>query len=279
MLSYRHGYHAGNHADVLKHWVQVLCLEYLKQKEKPFYYVDSHAGGGLYDLKSQFAQKTNEAAEGITCLWQQSDQPDVLADYIDAVAQFNPHKLKNYPGSPAIAANLLRESDRLRLVELHSAEISALQKQFAKDRRVKVIDGDGFQELKALLPPPTRRGLVLMDPPYEMKADYQRVIGAMKENLKRFANGIYLIWYPLINSVAAQRYSEQLRKLPCDKWLDVQLSVARPPQGHGMYGSGIFVVNPPWVLEEQLHSGLDYLVKKLAQDEAAESRILSSENH
>ncbi len=273
MLSYRHGFHAGNHADVLKHWVEVLCLQYLKQKDKPFFYIDTHAGGGLYDLQSAHAKKTAEAQAGIQQIWNHQKWPEALDDYLQAIKQFNSKKCVRYPGSAAIASALLRADDRIRLMEMHRTEVGALRKQFAKDRRVKIEECDGFNQLKALLPPPSRRGVVLIDPPYELKNDYPRVIGALKESLKRFSNGMYLVWYPLINSVEAQRFSEQLEKLPCENWLDVQLIVSRPPESHGMYGSGMFVLNPPWVLKEQLEQGMDYLVEQLGLDETAHSTI------
>lgn len=274
MLSYRHGYHAGNHGDVLKHWVLVLCLEYLKQKDKPFFYIDTHAGSGMYSLTSPFARKTGESDGGIAKLWQASSWPAEMSAYRDVVASFNKKgKLVRYPGSPAIAAALAREDDRLRLIEMHGSDLSALQKLFDRDRRVNVVDGDGFVDVKGMLPPATRRGVVLIDPSYEIKSDYGKVIKSVNDGLKRFATGQYLIWYPLINSVSAQRFSEQLQKLPCGSWLDVQLAVSRPPQGHGMYGSGMFVVNPPWMLRQQLEAALPDVTRLLAQDDAADWSI------
>lgn len=270
MLSYRHGYHAGNHGDVLKHWVQVLCLQYLKQKDKPFFYIDTHSGAGSYSLAGAFAKKTGEAEGGIVKLWQQKKLPPGLADYVQVVKSVNKDKLFVYPGSPCIAAAMMRRGDRLRLVEMHGSDVVSLRKLMDKDRRVQIIEGDGFQQIKALLPPAARRGLVLMDPSYEIKSDYPQVITALNEGIKRFANGIYLVWYPLINSVAAQRYSEQLQKIPCESWLNVKLTLSRPPEGHGMYGSGVFVINPPWTLREQLEKGLPELTQILAQDETAQ---------
>ena len=270
MLSYRHGFHAGNHGDVLKHWVQVLCLQYLKQKDKPFFYIDTHAGAGMYSLTGPYAKKTGEASQGIGRLWDQKKLPAGLQDYVQIVKQCNKTKLVHYPGSPSIAAQLLREDDRLRLIEMHGADSATLQKHLARDRRAKVVEGDGFVELKGLLPPPSRRGLVLMDPSYEVKTDYSKVITSINEGLKRFATGQFLVWYPLINSVNAQRFSEQLRKIPCESWLDVQLRVSRPPQGHGMFGSGMFVINPPWTLKEQLEQGMPTLTQLLGQDDGAE---------
>ena len=279
MLSYRHGYHAGNHGDVLKHWVLILCLEYLKKKDKPFFYIDTHSGAGAYSLADAYARKTGEADDGIGRLWDQPNLPEALQGLLNLVRgmnQGNQGTLKHYPGSPAIAAELLRRDDRLRLVEMHQSEVHNLKKRFGRDRRVNVIDGDGFLEIKGLLPPQSRRGLVLIDPSYEIKSDYGKVIRAVNEGLKRFATGTFLVWYPLINSVDAQRYAEQLQKIPCDAWLDVQLRVSRPPQGHGMYGSGMFVINPPWLLAEQLGEGMPELTRLLAQDDSADWSLTQS---
>ncbi len=273
MLSYRHGFHAGNHGDVLKHWVLVLCLEYLKQKDKPFFYIDTHSGSGRYSLSDPYARKTAEADDGIARLWQAAQLPEVLHSYLEQVRACNQDQLTRYPGSPALAASLLREDDRLRLIEMHSADLKALHKLFARDRRAKVLEGDGFLQVKGLLPPASRRGLVLMDPSYEIKSDYSKVVKSIRECLKRFATGQYLVWYPLINSVSAQRFSEQLQKLPCESWLDVQLQVNCAPQGHGMYGSGLFVINPPWTLRDQLEQGLPTLTELLARDDGAEWSI------
>lgn len=276
MLSYRHAFHAGNHGDVLKHWVQVLCLEYLKQKDKPFFYIDTHAGAGSYSLSDAYARKTREADSGIGLIWRDAEAPPVLSSYLELIRSRNSGKLNQYPGSPAISASLMRQDDRLRLIEMHTSDLSKLQQRFSKDRRVKVQEGDGFLLLKGLLPPATRRGLVLMDPSYEIKSDYSRVVAATRESLQRFASGVYLIWYPLINSVAAQRFNEQLQKCGAGEWLDVQLRVSCPPQGHGMYGSGMFVINPPWTLRDRLEQGLPYLSTKLGQDETADWTIQSS---
>jgi len=276
MLSYRHGFHAGNHGDVLKHWVLVLCLDYLKQKDKPFSYIDTHAGNGMYSLTDAYARKTSESDSGIVPLWNAADLPASLQSYLAMVRSFNGDKLTRYPGSPSIAAAALRQEDRLRLIEMHATELSALGKLFGRDRRVKILDGDGFVQVKGLLPPESRRGLVLMDPSYEIKTDYSKVISALNEGIKRFATGQYLVWYPLLNATAAQRFSEQLQKIPGIDWLDVQLVVGSPPQGHGMYGSGMFVVNPPWTLRQQLEQGMPELVRLLAQDDNAGWKLTAS---
>jgi len=276
MLSYRHGFHAGNHADVLKHWVEVLCLQYMKKKDKPFFYIDTHAGAGLYSLFEGFAVKTGESKEGIGRLWEQKKVPDIFADYLQLVRDCNEDSLKFYPGSPLIAARLLRPDDRLRLVEMHSSDVKHLEKNMAHDSRVQVIAGDGFEQIKALLPPATRRGLILVDPPYEIKQDYQQVMLGVREGLRRFATGTYLIWYPLLNASYSRRFFDQLRELPCDNWLNVQLMVNEPPADYGMYGSGLFIVNPPYVLREQLLEGLPYLVQVLGQGGGADFSLDAS---
>ena len=270
MLSYRHAYHAGNHADILKHWVQVLCLQYMKKKEKPFFYIDTHAGAGLYTLFEGYAQKTGEYKDGIGRLWAQKKVPDVFADYFACVQSQNESSLKFYPGSPMIAAQLMRDDDRLRLVEMHTSDLRHLEKNLADDPRAQVIDGDGFEQIKALLPPSSRRGLIMIDPSYEIKNDYRQVLQALQEGLKRFATGTFLVWYPLLNANYSQRFAGQMQKLPCDNWLNVQMQVMAMPGGHGMYGSGMFVINPPYVLREQLLEGLPWLVKLLAQGEGAD---------
>ena len=274
MLSYRHAFHAGNHADLLKHWVLTLCLQYLKNKDKPFLYLDTHAGAGGYSLRDEKAGKTGEYQQGIERLWQAQAIPPVFDDYLQTVRAFNQNEtITRYPGSPQIAAQLLRDEDRLCLAELHGSDYQLLQQQLGGDRRVRILHEDGFQQLKAQLPPASRRGLILIDPPYELKEDYQQLLEALKEGLKRFATGCYLVWYPLLSSSESQRFSTQLRNLPCEKWLDVALQVEAKPTGAGMYGSGMFVINPPYLLKEQLQQGLPWLTELLAVDEVACFRL------
>ncbi|HET7832863.1 MAG TPA: 23S rRNA (adenine(2030)-N(6))-methyltransferase RlmJ [Gallionella sp.] len=272
MLSYRHAFHAGNHADVLKHFIEVQLLRYLAQKDKPFWYIDTHAGAGCYALDTGYATQNAEYESGIARLWQRSDLPAPLAEYVALVKHFNPDgQLKIYPGSPLIALELLREQDRLRLFELHPTDSVILQENFAEyGAQVLLQAADGFGALKALLPPPPRRALVLIDPPYEEKQDYQRVVTALREGLKRFANGMYAVWYPLLQRAEARQLPEQLRQLPVQSWLDVTLSVQAPSaDGFGMHGSGMFIVNPPWVLHGMLQEVMPYLVGRLGQDDGA----------
>jgi 23S rRNA (adenine2030-N6)-methyltransferase len=281
MLSYRHAFHAGNHADVLKHFIQVQLLRYLAQKDKPFWYIDTHAGAGCYALDTGFATQNAEYESGIARLWERDDLPAPLLDYITLVKNLNPDgTLKLYPGSPLIAQELLRDQDRLRLFELHPTDHEILQENFTADsRRVLIQKADGFGALKALLPPPPRRALVLIDPPYEEKQDYPRVVTALKEGLKRFANGIYAVWYPQLQRIDAQQLPGQLKQLEVKSWLHIALSVQTPSEeGFGMHGSGMFILNPPWTLHDELKQVMPYLVKVLGQDGGAGFELEFKEN-
>jgi len=271
MLSYRHAFHAGNHADVLKHFVLVCLLRHLAQKDKPFWVIDTHAGAGAYGLDAGYAAKNAEFAEGIGRLLDKAELPTALADYVDLVRGMNAGgKLSFYPGSPYLAAKLLRPQDRLRLFEMHPTDVDLLGKTFQNDKRVIVTRGDGFAGLRALLPPPPRRALVLIDPSYEDKADYSRVVEAVKDSLKRFPTGTYAIWYPQLARPEARRLPERLRALKDVAWLDASLSVRKPATGEpGMSGSGVFVVNPPWTLAGTLRECLPALKSALALDDNA----------
>lgn len=272
MLSYRHAFHAGNHADVLKHFVEVQLLRYMGQKDKPFWYIDTHAGAGCYTLDSGYAMQNAEYESGIARLWLRDDLPAPLAEYVELVKRLNPDgKLRLYPGSPLVALELLREQDRMRLFELHSSDSEILQQNFAgQGARVLIQATDGFGALKALLPPPPRRALVLIDPPYEDKQDYRRVVATLREGLKRFASGVYAVWYPQLQRAEARQLTEQLKQLPAKSWLHAALSVRAPSEeGFGMHGSGMFVINPPWILHGMLQEVMPYLVKHLGRDEQA----------
>lgn len=281
MLSYRHAFHAGNHADVLKHFIEVQLLRYLMQKDKPFWYIDTHAGAGCYALDSGYATQNAEYESGIARLWDRDDLPAPLADYVALVKGINPDgDMKLYPGSPLVALELLRNQDRMRLFELHPTDSELLQENFAgHGSQVLMQAADGFGALKALLPPPTRRALVLIDPPYEDKQDYQRVISALREGLKRFDYGMYAVWYPQLQRAEAQQLPGQLTQLPVKSWLNVALSVQGPSEeGFGMYGSGMFVLNPPWLLHGVLQQVMPYLAKHLGQDDQASFTLEFHEN-
>ncbi|CAJ0794349.1 Ribosomal RNA large subunit methyltransferase J [Ralstonia psammae] len=276
MLSYRHAFHAGNHADVLKHAVVVQLLDYLTQKDKPFWYIDTHAGAGLYALDHEWAQKKAEFDTGIGPLWRAAEAgetlPPLLDAYLDQVRELNPNgQLLHYPGSPWLAWQMLRDADRLRLFELHSSEIKVLSNNFrGAGRKVMLYDGDGFAGIKAILPPPPRRALVLIDPSFEDKQDYARTVQALQDSLQRFATGMYAIWYPLVQRREAAQFPARLKQLRPTDWLHVTLTVKRPVEGGlGLHGSGMFIVNPPWTLKAQLQEALPTLVRLLGQDDGA----------
>ncbi|NIF49787.1 23S rRNA (adenine(2030)-N(6))-methyltransferase RlmJ [Enterobacter sp. Ap-1006] len=264
MLSYRHSFHAGNHADVLKHTVQSLIIESLKEKEKPFLYLDTHAGAGRYQLSSEHAERTGEYLEGISRIWQQDDLPAELEAYIGAVKHLNRSgNLRYYPGSPLIARHLLREQDSLQLTELHPSDFPLLRSEFQKDNRARVERADGYQQLKAKLPPVSRRGLILIDPPYEIKTDYQDVVKGIAEGYKRFATGTYALWYPVVLRQQIKRMIRDLEETGIRRILQIELAVRPDSDQRGMTASGMIVINPPWKLEQQMANVLPWLHKKL----------------
>lgn len=276
MLSYRHAFHAGNHADVLKHLVQVLLLQYLVKKEgKALRYIDTHAGAGSYDLRAANACKNREFDSGIARLWQRADLPPSLESYVTLVRTVNPAgQLVQYPGSPSIAAKILHASHRLQLFELHPDDARRLARWAAHDRRIKVEQGDGIAALKAILPPIERRALVMIDPPYEVKTDYTTVVSALQLATRKFATGVYALWYPLLAREAVSTLVKKLEAMPVQSLL-VELPV-QAAAGEGMYGSGMFIVNPPWVLQQQLESCLPYLQTVLASSDAQPWRMCRS---
>ncbi len=290
MFSYRHGFHAGNHADVLKHLVLIQLLKYLNQKDAPYMMIDTHAGAGVYALDSEYATKNAEFETGIAPLWDRDDLPPAVADYVGLVKSLNPSgKMRHYPGSPYCENEVLREQDRLRLFELHPADSKLLADNFrkleahaaaqgqrptARGKRVMIERSDGFAALKALLPPPSRRALVLIDPPYEDKGDYRAVVDAVSDSLRRFATGVYAIWYPVLNRNESRQMPERLKKLPSNGWLNVTLSISSPsPDGFGLRSSGMFIHNPPWTLEATLREVMPYLVDVLGRDGGASFTI------
>jgi len=247
-------------------------LHHLAQKDKAFWYIDTHAGAGCYALDVGYATQNEEFSSGIARLWERDDLPPALAEYVALVKGFNPDgKLKLYPGSPMVARQLLREQDRMRLFEIHPADRVLLQKNFSgRGARVLIQTTDGFQALKSLLPPPPKRALVLIDPPYEDKQDYRRAVSALDEGLKRFATGMYALWYPQLQRDETRQLPGRLKLLPANSWLHVALSVKKSEPEAGMHGSGMFVLNPPWWLQEMLKEVMPYLVRHLAQDDNAD---------
>ena len=279
MLSYRHAFHAGNHADVLKHFVLVQLLEYFNQKDKPYWYIDTHAGAGCYALDEAFARKNAEYDEGVARLLGRKDVPSEVKSYLKVVRDLNNNsgKLRLYPGSPCCAAPLLRADDRMRLFELHPADCRLLQKTFEdQGSKAIVLELDGFTGINAFLPPPTRRALVLIDPPYEVKTDYRTVVAMLKESLRRFPSGTYMVWYPKLHSMQSRELPEKLKRLPGISWLHVSMDVHKPSEdGFGMHGSGLFIINPPWTLPATLKKVMPWLVEVLGQDEGASFKLES----
>jgi 23S rRNA (adenine2030-N6)-methyltransferase len=272
MLSYRHAFHAGNHADVIKHFVLTELLAYYRKKDKPWTYIDTHAGAGCYALETEAANKTGEFAGGFGRLWGRDDLPEPLAAYMEVVRGFNPGgRLLCYPGSPAVAMSFARERDCLQLFELHPEDLQILRQTFSTEqRRVHVRGSDGLAGLDALLPPPSRRAVVLIDPSYEVKSDYPRVAATLAGALRRFATGCFVLWYPLLARYESRQLPKQLAGLGAGSWLDVRFRVSYAPgEGFGMFGSGLYVINPPWVLPERLRLALPWLVGALGMDDGA----------
>ena len=288
MLSYRHAFHAGNHADVLKHFVQVQLHLYMNQKDAAYTYIDTHSGAGVYALDSFQATKTAEFDTGIGPLWSATEVPAPLQEYLDLVKGMNPSgKMRYYPGSPYVAEQMSREQDRLRLFEMHPSECKILAENFRKleahkaeqgersrGRRVIIEHGDGFTSMKALLPPPSRRALVLIDPPYEIKDDYKRVRDALDEALGRFPAGVFAVWYPVLQRMESRQFADRLKRLPAKEWLNVTLTIQTPtPDGTGLHSSGMFILNPPYTLEPMLREVMPYLVRVLGKDAGARFTI------
>ena len=293
MFSYRHAFHAGNHADVLKHTVLIAALEHLLEKDTALTVVDTHAGAGLYRLDGDYAGTSGEAAEGVLRLVSET-QPepgraplaDALARYLAVVGDFNPKGgARIYPGSPFIVQHLLRDHDKLKLFELHPTDARTLDANIAQleaGRRIAVLREDGFGSATKFLPPPSRRALVLMDPSYEMKTDYGRVLDFMAEALKRFATGTYAVWYPIIPRPEAHDLPRRLKTMATKagkSWLHATLTVksskitkdAASGETHrpGLPASGMFLINPPYTLKPMLAAALPQLVERLGQDRNA----------
>lgn len=266
MLSYRHSFHAGNHADVLKHIVQTLILSALKQKEKGFFYLDTHSGVGRYSLFSAEAEKTGEYVEGIARLWDRTDFPEEVALYLNEVKKINKGKLRFYTGSPLLAVQQLRPQDRALLTELHPNDFPLLRNEFARCRNVQTKRENGFQQLKSALPPKEKRGLILIDPPYELKEDYELVVNAIIEGYKRFATGIYAIWYPVVLRQHTKRIIKGLQATGIRKILQIELAIRPDSDQRGMTASGMIVINPPWQLESQMKKILPYLTQTLVPE-------------
>lgn len=260
MLSYRHGFHAGNFADVLKHLVLTLVIEYLKSKPAAIRYIDTHAGAGLYEPGGQMARRTGEFETGAGAL-DPATLPPVAGAFAAVLGSFLARG--RYPGSPLLAASLLRAQDELRLYELHSTDYPLLAQLFSSDRRVRVFKEDGYGALRSQLPVHNARALVLMDPSYELDADYRAVVQAVREGMRRMPNAIFLVWYPVVDPRYLQPMLKRLAGLGGAKTLRVELCLQEEAQGQGMKAAGMFVINPPWVLAGQLQECLPPIAARL----------------
>jgi len=266
-MNYRHAYHAGNFADVVKHVALTRLAEYLKGKDKAFRVIDTHAGVGLYDLASGAAQRTGEWRAGIGRLigaeLGEAVRP-LLMPYLDAVRSANPGGgMKRYPGSPLIVRHLLRAQDRLSAIELHPEDASTLRALFSGDHQVRVIRLDGWLALGAHVPPKERRGLVLVDPPFEEEGEFARLADRFQAAWRRWPGGIYALWYPLKDEAAAARFRQALAASEIPRILDVRFAVRGPSRQRGLDGSGLVVVNPPFTFEDEMRLLLPALLEAL----------------
>lgn len=267
MLSYRHSFHAGNYADVLKHIVLIEILEYLIKKDTAFDYIDSHAGAGLYDLHSEQAAKLQEYTKGIGKL--NAEEWPEITTYFDILAKHNPAgKLDFYPGSPSIAQHFLRRKDRSWLYELHPKDAELLLKNTAKIRNVRVMREDGFKGVLSLLPPVSRRGLVLIDPSYEIKTDYGQVFDTIDSAYKKFPTGTYALWYPVIDRKIIDHLERKFGRSGIKNIHRYELGMAQDQFGSGMSASGMIVINPPWTLTDKMSHVLPKLVTALGGEGA-----------
>ena len=286
MFSYRHAFHAGNHADVLKHTVLVSALQYLTEKDAALTVIDTHAGAGLYRLDGDYASTSGEADKGVRCLFNGPLLPEhsaptplapALQAYLEVLRNFNPGRggIKVYPGSPFITQHLLRDHDRLKAFELHPTDSRALDGNMAQleaGRQVAVLLEDGFEGVKKFLPPPQRRALLLCDPSYEIKSDYMRVLDLMSDCLRRFATGTYAVWYPIIPRPEAHDLPKRLKTLANKAgkpWLHATLTVKSGGAGGGLPASGTFLINPPYTLKAALKDALPQMVTLMGQDKGA----------
>lgn len=272
-MNYRHAFHAGNFADVLKHIILVRALTYLKRKPNPFRVVDTHAGIGVYDLKSETARKTDEWRAGIQKIKSETFSPevlDVLQPYLDAIDAENSNgELRFYPGSPKLVARLMRPDDRLIANELHSEDAEQLRRAFGSRRQVKVMALDGWTVLKAVLPPKERRGLTLIDPPFEHPGEFDRLVQSVREHQRRFATGVMMLWYPIKDRRRVNRFYNQIASLDVANCLLSELAIDQIVEDGPVKATGVVVINPPFSLYDELTCVLPALCTSLGQSRAA----------
>jgi 23S rRNA (adenine2030-N6)-methyltransferase len=271
LLSYRHAFHAGNFADVLKHSVLTLVLEYMARKDKGFTYIDSHSGAGMYSLNDEYAQKTGEYKDGIAKILEAVDDekfPEALMPYIELLEKLNTEngELEIYPGSPGIAKQFMRRQDSAHLFELHPTDIQHLTEFCARWNKSHVKQSDGYQGILGLIPPPSRRGVILIDPPYELKEDYTKAVKTIVKAYKKFTSGTYILWYPVVTRERINAMEKDFSRSEVKNLLQVEFCLKDDSDQYGMTGTGLFIVNPPWQLESQLTEILPYLKTKLGEE-------------
>ena len=275
-MNYRHAYHAGSFADVVKHAILALVLSHLKQKEKPFFVLDTHAGIGRYDLASVEAMKTKEAEGGILRLWAAPRVPAELEDYLACVRALNGRGKgapRWYPGSPRLMRQLMRPQDRLVAVELHPDDAARLAAEFRRDPAVNVMRMDGYTAAKSLLPPAERRGLVVIDPPFEETDEFERLARGLRQAYRRWATGIYAIWYPVKDVAAAAAFLDAVKASGIRRILSTELWVEKPGDPEKLTGTALLLVNPPWNLQPALESMLAFLSAVLARAPGAGFKV------
>jgi 23S rRNA (adenine2030-N6)-methyltransferase len=277
-MNYRHAYHAGNFADVIKHVALTRIVEYLKRKDKAFRVIDTHAGVGVYDLSSTEAQKTGEWRDGIGKLLQgklPAEAAELVAPYLDAVRVFNEGGgLRLYPGSPAIVRHLMRPQDRLTAIELHPADAAALKARFAGDFQTRVIELDGWLALGAHLPPKEKRGLVLVDPPFEEEGEFDRLLDGLQKALRRWPGGVYALWYPIKDRRAVENFRARLGAAGIPKMIDIRFEIRASTAEPRFDGSGLVVVNPPFPLEGEMNVVLPALLTVLHEAPGASATVV-----
>lgn len=275
MFSYRHIFHAGNHADVFKHVVLIGLLNALQKKEKAYGVLDTHAGIGKYDLSSPQAAKNAEFENGISRLWQnRQNAPEIVEKYLSIIEEVNPNRnLQFYPGSPMLIRKFAREEDLMIACEYHKADFDILKQNFLKDRQAAIHYQNGYQAMKAFLPPKTNRGLVLIDPAYDSREEVYYIVEAMKAAIKKWPIGVYAIWYPILNRPIGVRLQKKLLGLGVEKVLDVQFAIKNKPDLYKMTGSGMLIINCPWQFEEELKIVLPWLHAKLCHGKEGFWRI------
>lgn len=255
MLSYQHGYHAGNFADVMKHIGLTHLLSYLILKEKPLFYLETHSGKGSYDLMDKQAEKTKEYKDGISLLWaDRQSLPPVFDEYLQIISQLNPNNsLRYYPGSPSLAINKLRIQDRMYFCELHPKEFAVLRLQPRLQKKVHFSNTDGMEALKAFLPPPEKRGLIFIDPSFEIKDEYKEIPLAIKDAYSRFETGIFCLWYPLVDKRLSDKLHRGMKKIGAKNALRMEFNLTTAPM-EGMSGCGLWIINPPFIFSEKMKS-------------------------